>query len=137
MPWCDKTRNLQSATPIVAERKGPHLCFQVDLELLTTLHATLAALQTALCRPQPVAAGWLWQALSEEGQIEAHAALRAAMIRRPSWRNSKSLKLPTSAEANTARSLVQRRWTAVRWRASGRCWPPPTAAAAPQQRPPP
>ena len=109
----------------------------MDLELLTTLHTTLAALQTTLCRPQPLAAGWLWQALSEEGQIEAHAALRAAMIRRPSRRNSKSLKLPTSADANTARSLVQRRWTVVRWRASGRCWLLSTAAAAPQLRPPP
>ena len=26
MPWCDKTCNLQSAAPIVAERKGPLIC---------------------------------------------------------------------------------------------------------------
>ena len=129
MPWCDKTRNLQSAAPIVAERKGPLICvFQVDLELLTTLHATLAALQTALCRPQPVAASWLWQALSEEGKIEAHAALRAAMIRRPSWRNSKSFRSCPRPPRLTLRA---------RWCSGGgrRCAGEPRVA--PQQRPPP
>ena len=75
--------NNSSSSSSEQEEEKPDKYALVDLSLVAEVTTTVAALQHQLCAAAGGAIGggaWLWDALSGQPQLMAHAALRMAMI---------------------------------------------------------